>query len=112
MLRETMMTVFIAGSLIAVSAVSAQARDNCEKSVRKAEDNLRKEVLRHGEFSPQARYRRHQLEAARERCGQAVTFRDRDRHHDWDRDADRDQRRHRRHKHDRDRDRDNDRDRG
>ncbi len=87
----------ITGTLLAGSALPAQA-ENCGKAVRKAENNLRKEVLRHGEFSPQARYRRHQLEAVRARCGQPMNFRDQDpdhsrRRHDRDRDRNGDDRR-------------------
>lgn len=98
MFRKAMIVgALIAGFLMAWSAVPAQA-ENCGKTIRKAEDNLRKEVLKHGEFSPQARYRRHQLEVARQRCGQPANFRDNDRdrhhrHHDRDHDHDGDDRR-------------------
>jgi F0F1-type ATP synthase membrane subunit b/b' len=45
-----------------------QAKDNCEKRVQKAEENLHNAERRHGEHSRQAEERRHQLEEARERC--------------------------------------------
>jgi len=93
MFRKAMIVgALFAGFFMAWSTLPAQA-ENCSKTVRKAENNLRKEVLKHGEFSPQARYRRHQLEVARQRCGQSANFRDNDgdrhhQHHDRDRDHD------------------------
>jgi hypothetical protein len=71
--------VLLAGFLMVGSLVPAQARDHCEKRIRKAEDNLRKEVGKHGEHSTQAMYRRRLLEEARERCAH---FRGRDRDRD------------------------------
>jgi hypothetical protein len=73
-----------------MTGVSLVQAENCAKTVRKAQDNLRKEVLRHGQFSPQARYRRHQLEVVRQRCGQMENFQDRE--GDRDRDRNRNQR--------------------
>lgn len=74
--------VLAAGFVMAGSVLPAQARQNCQKAIRKAQDNLRKEVLRHGPYSLQARYRRHQLEVVRQRCGQPLNVRDSDRNGD------------------------------
>lgn len=90
------------------STVPAQARSSCDKRMRKAEDNLRKEIRKHGEYSSQAQYRRRQLEEVRQSCG---FDRDHDRDRDRDRDNDRDHDRGRHHRHhDRDKDRDHDHD--
>lgn len=89
--------IALVSSLILGSMVPAQARDGCDTHVRKAEDSLHKEVRKHGEHSPQAQYRRRQLEEARESCGYNRGFR---KHH-------RDRRRdHERQERDRDRDHD------
>lgn len=92
--------IVLLSSLILGSIVPAQARDSCDTRVRKAEDSLRKEIRKHGEHSPQAQYRRRQLEEARDSCGYTQGFhgrkprRDKRRDHDkrdHDRDRDRDQ---------------------
>lgn len=82
--KASIVLVLMAGFAMAGSPSTAQA-ENCGKTIRRAQDNLRKEILRHGQFSPQARYRRHQLEVARQRCGQSENFRDRDRDGDRNR---------------------------
>jgi hypothetical protein len=92
MFRKAGITAVLSTLVMLASSVPAQARDSCDKRVRKAEDNLRKEIRKHGDRSTQAMYRRRQLEEAREQCG---------REHNRDRDHDRDG-------HDRDRDRDRD----
>ena len=74
-----------AGLLTAGSVLPAQARQSCQKAIHKAQENLRKEVLRHGPYSLQARYRRHQLEVVRQRCGQPLNIRDSDRDGDQNR---------------------------
>lgn len=54
--------------------------EKCEKKIHKAEEKLEKAIQKHGEHSPQAEEKRHQLEETRERC-----------HHDHDHDHDHDQ---------------------
>ena len=64
--------------LLAGGVARTQASDNdrrCEQRIHKAEENLRKEIDRHGEHSRQAEKRRHELEEAKRSCGG-----DRDRH--------------------------------
>ena len=63
-----------------VGPLQADQRKDCEKRIHKAEQNLDKEVRKHGEQSRQAEKRRHELEKTRENC------RDFDRDHDRDRD--------------------------
>lgn len=67
---------FLVGSAVPSRALDRD--DKCERQVHKAEANLQKAIRRHGEHSPQAEQKRHQLEQARERC-----------HHDHDQDHDR-----------------------
>jgi len=52
-----------------VMPTHAAGYDDCDKRIHKAEDNLKKEVDRHGEHSPQAEKRRHELEEVRKSCG-------------------------------------------
>lgn len=56
--------------LLAGVAIPSQAesRDQCQERVRKAEENLRREVDRHGEHSSQAENRRRDLERQRQAC--------------------------------------------
>ena len=64
--------------LLAGGVARTQASDNdrqCEQRIHKAEENLRKEIDRHGEHSRQAEKRRHELEEAKRSCRG-----DRDRH--------------------------------
>lgn len=68
---------FVGGSAIPAKALDRDD-DRCHRQIEKAERNLDKAVRRHGEHSPQAERRRHELEETRERC-----------HHDHDRDHDR-----------------------
>jgi F0F1-type ATP synthase membrane subunit b/b' len=51
-----------------LTPTQGQAKDDCEKRVQKAEENLHAAERRHGEHSKQAEQRRHQLEEARGRC--------------------------------------------
>lgn len=44
--------------------------DKCERRIHKSEENLRRAEQRHGERSRQAEQRRHQLEEAKDKCGQ------------------------------------------
>jgi hypothetical protein len=81
--KSGILAAILAGFFLLGSAVPSRALDRddekCERRVHKAEMNLQKAIRRHGEHSPQAEQRRHQLEEARERC----------RHdHDHDRDHD------------------------
>ncbi len=103
MVKKAGITAFLLGSfLMLASVLPAQARDNCDKRVRKAEDNLRKETRKHGEHSPQAQYRWRELEEARSSCGYyQARIRERDRDHDRD---------HKRHHKGHDRDHDGDHD--
>ena len=58
--------------LLAGGVARTQAGDNdrqCDQRIHKAEGNLRKAVARHGEQSPQAEKRRHELEEAKRGCG-------------------------------------------
>lgn len=73
-------------SLMLGCIVPARAGDSCDKRVRKAEDNFRRDIRKHGEHSAQAQYRRRQLEEARESCGYSDGFRGRKPHHDRRRD--------------------------
>lgn len=80
--------VLMAAFILLAGITPAQAKDNCEKKMQKAENNLRKEIKKHGERSSQAEYRRRQLEQVREQCGRDHD-RDHDRdHHDHDHDHD------------------------
>jgi len=79
-LRKTALISFLLGGCLLGGGVSLQAdhwRD-CEKRIHKAEEDLHKEVRKHGEHSRQAENRRRDLYQARDRCRGF----DRDRHHD------------------------------
>jgi hypothetical protein len=62
--------VVLGGSMILVGASSAQAhdRDDCRRTVDRAERKLNREIERHGYYSRQANHQRHELQEARERC--------------------------------------------
>ena len=81
------------GSCLFGGVVSLQAdhRSDCEKHIQKAEDNLYKEIRKHGQHSRQAENRRRELEQARYGCRdvarQRYYGRDRDRY--YERDSDR-----------------------
>ena len=58
--------------MLAGGAARTQASDNdrqCDQRIHKAEENLRKEIDRHGEHSRQAEKRRHELGEAQRSCG-------------------------------------------
>jgi hypothetical protein len=61
--------------LLVGGAARTRSCNDCQQRIHRAEENLRKAVRRHGERSPQAERRRHELEEARRSCGG-----DRDRH--------------------------------
>jgi hypothetical protein len=67
--RTAAMAIVLSGLLLG-SALPARAdrHEECESRIHKAEWNLRRAVERHGEGSPQADFRRHQLEEIREHC--------------------------------------------
>lgn len=123
MIRKMAITAAaVFGFMVLGSSVPAKALDSCDRRISKAEDNLRKDIHKHGEYSSQAQYRRRQLAQAREQCGreryrQPASHRWTDRDHDRDRrehDRDHDRREHDkdrdRHKHDKDHDHDHDHD--
>jgi hypothetical protein len=57
------------GGRVAVTHADDRPGD-CDKRIHKAEEQLRKEVDRHGEHSPEADRRRHELEDVRRSCGE------------------------------------------
>ncbi|HKS76524.1 MAG TPA: hypothetical protein VJQ82_25140 [Terriglobales bacterium] len=90
----------VAGSMLLFTATVPKAyaddREKCEHRIEKAEHRLDKEIREHGERSPQASERRHDLNAEREHCwnqyhgwwdGRTHQWHDR---RDWDDDHDRD----------------------
>jgi hypothetical protein len=67
--RKTMISLVLSGCLLGgVVPLQADRRSDCAKRIRKAEQNLDKEVRKHGERSRQAENRRRDLERAREQC--------------------------------------------
>jgi hypothetical protein len=83
MFAKTIFCALLAMTLLAGLATPARADDRddkCKRDIHRAEENLEKAVRKHGEHSPQAEDRRHQLEAVRERCH----ARDHDKDHDPD----------------------------
>ena len=77
--KTTLISLVLSGCLLgAVVPLQADQRRDCEKNIRKAEQNLNKEVKKHGEHSRQAEKRRQELERTRENCRRFD--RDRDRH--------------------------------
>jgi hypothetical protein len=72
-LRKTGMAVLLGASLLMGVSVTTQAQApdrhyRCEQRVRRAEENLRRAIARHGEHSRQAERRRRELEEVRARC--------------------------------------------
>jgi hypothetical protein len=68
MYRRSFRVVCAFAVLLSMGSVTAFAKNNCEKRVRKAEMNLQQAVRRHGARSRQAENRRRQLEQARATC--------------------------------------------
>jgi hypothetical protein len=54
-----------------VPSAHADERDRCRRRIEKIEARLDHEVARHGEHSPQADARRHELREEREHCWNA-----------------------------------------
>ena len=87
-LRKTTLTSLLLGSCClfgGVASLQADHRSDCEKHIQKAEDNLYKEIRKHGEYSRQAENRRRELEQARYGCRVVARYRygrDRDRYYD------------------------------
>lgn len=75
MQRLRLLALVLAVTFMAGTAVQLRAVDDdyCRHQIEKAERNLKKAIDRHGEHSPQADKRRHELEETREHC-----------HHDHD----------------------------
>ena len=93
-LRKTTLTSLLLGSCClfgGVASLQADHRSDCEKHIQKAEDNLYKEIRKHGEHSRQAENRRRELEQARYGCRDIAPHRyyDRDRYRYDDRDRNR-----------------------
>jgi len=84
MLRKTTLISLLLGGCLFGGVVSLRAdqRSDCDKRIRKAEDNLHKEIRKHGEHSRQAQDRRRDLDQARDRCRDF----DHDRHYERHRD--------------------------
>ena len=55
--------------LLVAPAPSCDHGRDCAKRIHRAEENLRKEIERHGEHSRQAEEKRHELEEVRRACG-------------------------------------------
>ena len=64
MLRKTTLISLLLGGCLfgGVVPLRADQRSACNKRIRKAEDNLHKEIRRHGEHSRQATDRRRELD--------------------------------------------------
>jgi hypothetical protein len=86
-LRNTALISFLLSSCLlgGVATLRADQWSDCEKRIHKAEENLHKEIRKHGERSHQAEDRRRDLEQARARCRGYET----DHHRYHDRDPDR-----------------------
>ncbi len=63
----TLGTWLLAGGVALTQA--ADQRSDCDKRIHNAEEKLKKEVDRHGEHSPQAEKKRHDLEEVKRSCG-------------------------------------------
>ena len=60
-------SLFGFSALLLFGSITAAA-DNCDRRIRKAEDQLQQAVRRHGEHSRQAENKRRDLERARASC--------------------------------------------
>ncbi len=70
MFGKTTVAVVLGGALLVTGALPAMAdaRKDCEKRIRKAEQNLQREIERHGERGKNVEKRRRELERQRENC--------------------------------------------
>lgn len=86
-LRKTALISLLLGACLFGGVVSLRADhwSDCEKRIHKAEENLHKEIRKHGERSHQAANRRRDLEQARARCRGFESDRRRDHRYDRDR---------------------------
>ncbi|MFZ1919586.1 MAG: hypothetical protein WAU58_18590 [Terriglobales bacterium] len=68
--KEAVAAVVVVALLLFVATpiLHADDRAKCQHAVEKAEANLDKAIHNHGDHSPQADARRHDLNAERERC--------------------------------------------
>jgi hypothetical protein len=67
--RKTLTSLVVAGALLMTGAASAVADDHhCDERVRKAEENLNREVAKHGEHSPKADKLRAERDRVRHEC--------------------------------------------
>ena len=83
--KTTLISLVLSGCLLGSALpLMADRRSDCDRRIHRAEENLNKEVRRHGEQSRQAEKRRHELNAAREQCREFDQNRDHDHDHDHD----------------------------
>jgi hypothetical protein len=71
MFRKTSIVATVLGGVLVIGGAVpslADARSNCEKRVRNAEQNLQHEIDRHGEHGKNVETRRQQLERERQNC--------------------------------------------
>ena len=68
--RTTLASVMLGAALLLGNALPSLAdeRSECKERVRKAEQNLQREIDRHGEYGKNVEKRRQELERARQDC--------------------------------------------
>lgn len=78
--KTTLVATVLGGALLFGSALPSfgDARNDCEKRVRRAEQNLQHEIDRNGEHGRRVEERRQQVERERQNCN--TYDRDHDRH--------------------------------
>jgi hypothetical protein len=97
--RSVLTSLAFLGMLFFLGATSTQARDDCQKRIRRADHKLHEAVEHHGWNSSQADHWRHELAEARSSCWEHnQRWWDEDEHR-WHKDRDWDD-----HDHDHDRD--------
>jgi hypothetical protein len=92
--KATLFTVALGGFLLFAGAPSAKANawEDCDRRVERAEWKLHEAIERHGYYSRQAQHWRHELREEQQRCWRERERREH-RDYDWhryDRDRDRD----------------------